>query len=150
MLPTVQLPTVATPSPPVVAVAPVTLPPPDPTAKVTVALGTGRLAASRTSTAGGTFTAYPTSAFCASPAWTTTLAGGPIVADVARNRAGLPVMPDPVTVAYRVSIPGLPSSVHPPTVATPVAVVTTVPPVTLPLFRPGVNVTVALGMGLPN
>src|SRR5712692_10042700 len=112
MLPTVQLPTVATPSLPVVAVAPVTLPLPEPTANVTVALATGRPAVSRTSTAGGTFTAYPTSAFCASPAWMTTLAGGPIVADLARNATGLPVMADPVTVAYSVSIPGLASTVH--------------------------------------
>src|SRR3989442_6224332 len=39
---TVQLPTVATPSTPVVAFAPVTLPPPLDTAKVTATLGTGR------------------------------------------------------------------------------------------------------------
>src|SRR2546427_4497867 len=49
---TVQLPTVATPSLPVVAFAPVMLPPPLATANVTATLGTGRLAASRTTTAG--------------------------------------------------------------------------------------------------
>src|SRR6266550_795836 len=66
---TVQLPTVATPSTPVVAFAPVTLPPPLATAKVTATLGTGRLAASRTTTAGAMLRAYPLS-----PVWPSPLA----------------------------------------------------------------------------
>src|SRR2546422_8190817 len=61
---TVQLPTVATPSTPVVAFAPVTLPPPLDTAKVTGTLGTGKLPASRTRTAGAMLRAYPMS-----PVW---------------------------------------------------------------------------------
>src|SRR5438552_18611226 len=64
---TVQLPTVATPSLPVVAFAPVTLPPPLATAKVTATLGTGKLAASRTTTAGAMLRAYPMSPVWPSP-----------------------------------------------------------------------------------
>src|SRR6266550_4145136 len=56
---TVQLPTVATPSAPVVAFAPVTLPPPLATANVTATLGTGRLAASRTTAAVSVFSPAP-------------------------------------------------------------------------------------------
>jgi hypothetical protein len=43
VLPSLQLPTVATPEASVVAVPPVTLPPPEATAKVTVAFSTGLL-----------------------------------------------------------------------------------------------------------
>ena len=94
-LPTVQLPTVAMPLPLVVGLAPVTLPPPESTAKATAAPATRLLYWSRTCTAGRT----ATDVFCAarweSPAWTATEAGGPAFA-VAVNAA---VSPPPVTVA---------------------------------------------------
>src|SRR5712691_1228091 len=132
LAPTVQLPTVATPSLPVVAVRPVALPPPVATANVTWTPPTGMFDASRTSTAGLMLRAYPTRPVWPSPPCTTTDAGGPGVCTVARKVAGLPVTPEPVTVAYSVSVPGLKSTVHPPTVPTPAEAVTTVPPVTLP------------------
>src|SRR3989442_6389202 len=148
LAPAVQPPTVATPSLPVVMVAgPFTLPPPVATVKVTCTPGTGMPLPSVTRTAGAKLSAYPTRPIWPSPACTTTDAGGPGVATVARNLAGLPVIP--VTVAYNVSVPGLTSTVHPPTVPTPVEAVTPVPPVTLPLFCPAANVTVALGTALP-
>src|SRR3989449_2707997 len=150
LVPSVQLPTVAMPSLPVVVVGPVTPPPPVATAKVTWTPGTGMPLPSLRRTAGAKLTGYPTRPVWPSPDCATTDAGGPGVATVARNLAGFPVMPEPVTVAYRVSAPGLPSTVHPPTVATPVAVVCTVPPVTLPLFNPAAKATVTFGTGLPN
>src|SRR5204862_2581980 len=65
---TVQRPPLATPSLPALACAPVTPPPPLSTAKVTATLGTGKLAASRTTTAGAMLRAYPVSPVCPSPA----------------------------------------------------------------------------------
>src|SRR5262245_57802784 len=75
--PRVQLPTVAIPSGPVVATAPVSPPPPPVTANVTEAPATGVPPASRTITAGATGTAVPTVADCPSPAETATDAGAP-------------------------------------------------------------------------
>src|SRR2546428_4246783 len=91
---TVQLPTVATPSTPVVAFAPVTLPPPLATAKVTATLGTGRLAASRTTTAGAMLRAYPMSPVWPSPGPADTLAGAAGRTAVAANETGVPAVPE--------------------------------------------------------
>ena len=78
VVPRVQLPTVAKPAALVVAVAPVTLPPPLATANVTVAPDTAAPNPSVTTTAGGTATAVPTSADCPSlPATFTMFAGTP-------------------------------------------------------------------------
>jgi len=59
VVPRVQLPTVAIPLTLVVWLAPVTLPPPVATAKVTLTPATGLFAASRTITDGATATAEP-------------------------------------------------------------------------------------------
>src|SRR5574341_323176 len=67
-VPRVQLPTVAMPAASVVALAPVMLPPPDATAKVTAIPGTGLLYWSWTITDGGVATAVPTVALWPSPA----------------------------------------------------------------------------------
>jgi hypothetical protein len=68
--PRVQLPIVAIPLALVVWVAPVTLPPPEATAKVTVIPATGLLRASRTRTLGAIGTADPAGAVWLLPAWT--------------------------------------------------------------------------------
>src|SRR5256712_13347867 len=102
---TVQLPTVATPSTPVVAFAPVTLPPPLDTAKVTATLGTGKLPASRTTTAGAMLRAYPMSPVWPSPGPADTLAGAPGWTALAVNVNGLPGMPQPPAVAGSVFCP---------------------------------------------
>ncbi len=75
--PSVQRPTVAMPSAPVVAFAPVRLPLPDATAKVTGTPGTGVPPPSRTTTAGSTGTGSPAVADCPSPAAGATAAGAP-------------------------------------------------------------------------
>src|SRR6266705_1019934 len=129
---TVQLPTVATPSTPVVAFAPVTLPPPLATANVTATLGTGKLAASRTTTAGAMLRAYPVSPVSPSPGPADTLAGAPGCTAVAVNVTGLPVIPEPATVAVSVFCPVPAPSVQRPTVATPFASAWVAPPDTIP------------------
>src|SRR5436309_2096885 len=77
--PSVQLPTVAIPLAFVVALPPVTLPPPAVTANVTPTPATGLLCASVTSTAGGVATALPAIALCASPALFVIDVGAPAV-----------------------------------------------------------------------
>src|SRR4051812_31310683 len=78
--PSVQLPTVAIPLAFVVAVPPVTLPPPVATVNVTVAPGTGLPFASLMSTDGAVATAVPAIADCASPALFVIEAAAPTVA----------------------------------------------------------------------
>src|SRR5438132_5197541 len=136
---TVQLPTVATPSTPVVAFAPVTLPPPLDTAKVTATLGTGKLPASRTTTAGAILSAYPMSPVWPSPGPADTLAGAPGCTAVAVKVTGMPVMPEPATVAGSVFCPGPAPSVQRPTVAPPLAPVWVAPPDTVPPAPGGAN-----------
>src|SRR5207302_7642227 len=87
-VPSVQLPTTATPEAFVVTVAPVSVPPPEVTANATVAEGLGFPKPSFTITAGGVATAVPCAAVWASPACTATLAGAPAVA-VAWNTAAV-------------------------------------------------------------
>src|SRR5256885_3897895 len=96
---TVQLPTVATPSLPVVAFAPVMLPPPLATANVTATLGTGRLAASRTTTAGAMLRAYPMSPVWPSPGPADTLAGAHGRTPPAGKGARVPAVPQPPPLA---------------------------------------------------
>src|SRR6058998_1773338 len=146
---TVQLPTVATPSLPVVAFAPVTLPPPLTSANVTATLGTGKLAASRTTTAGAMLRAYPVSPVWPSPGPADTLAGAPGCTAVAVNVTGLPVMPEPATVAVSVFSPAPGPSVQRPTVATPFASVWVAPPDTVPPPAVAANVTVTPGTWSP-
>src|SRR5438067_180388 len=69
VVPRVQLPTAAIPLASVVWVAPVTLPPPEPGAKVTDTPETGLPNGSVTITDGGTGTALPAGACCALPPW---------------------------------------------------------------------------------
>src|SRR5437879_891951 len=146
---TVQLPTVATPSTPVVAFAPVTLPPPLATAKVTATLGTGRLAASRTTTAGGMLRAYPMSPVWPSPGPADTLAGALGCTAVAVKVTGLPVIPEPATVAVSVFSPAPGPSVQRPTVATPFPSVWVAPPDTVPPPAVAANVTATPGTWSP-
>src|SRR5205809_3800062 len=62
---------------------------------------------------------------------------------------GLPLIPDPATVAVSVFVPTVVLSVQLPTVAIPLPFVVWVPPVTLPLPAAGANVTVTPCTGLP-
>ena len=75
IVPSVQLPTTAIPDTFVVAVPPVTEPPPLATANVTVTPLTGRLLASRTTTVGGVATPVPTDVDWALPVTIATTAG---------------------------------------------------------------------------
>ena len=145
--PSAHFPTCATPLPLAVAIPPVTLPPPEATAKVTVAFGTGLFPASVTRTAGLTLAPKPTSPGRLLPAYRATWAGAPIASEVAVKATGLPAIPVPVTVATSVSVPTLPS-VQLPTVATPLALVTWVAPVIEPLPAGTENVTPTPGTGL--
>ena len=123
---TVQLPTVAMPLVPVVIVSPVTLPPPPVTANVTSLLGTGKPSESTTSTAGGTFKAYPMSPVWPFPAVTMSCLGAPGTTPVAWNFTG-PV-PDTVAISVLLPVP----TVQLPTVAMPLPFVVGLAPVTLP------------------
>src|SRR5437773_2694617 len=89
LAPSVQLSTVATPAALVVWEAPVTLPPPEATAKVTLAPGTTLASASRSSTDGATTTAVPAWALWLLPPFTTIEAGAPAVIVNAVLVAGL-------------------------------------------------------------
>src|SRR5204862_33867 len=124
-----------------VAFAPVTLPPPLATAKVTATLGTGRLAASRTTTAGAMLRAYPVSPVWPSPGPADTLAGALGCTAVAVKVTGLPVIPEPATVAVSVFSPAPGPSVQRPTVATPFPSVWVAPPDTVPPPAVAANVT---------
>ena len=66
------------------------------------------------------------------------------------NVTGLPVIPEPVTVAVSVLllVPGVGPRVHDPTVAMPEAFVVAVPPVTLPPPVATANVTCTPATGL--
>ena len=68
---------------------------------------------------------------------------------MAVKAAGLPLIPDPVTVALSVSVPTLPS-VQLPTVATPLAFVVWLGPVTEPFPAVVANITAVPGFGLLN
>ena len=79
VIPSVQLPTVAIPLALVIWFAPVMLPPPPASAKVTATPWTGLPLASFTITDGGTATAVPVVAVCWSPAFTAIWVAAPAV-----------------------------------------------------------------------
>src|SRR5262249_57052495 len=80
---TVQDATVARPSTPVTALAPLTIPPPTDTANVTCCPASGVPVMSFTSTDGATFSGAPTRPCCASPAFATTTGPDPATTAVA-------------------------------------------------------------------
>jgi hypothetical protein len=146
VLPSVQLPTVAIPLPFVVALAPVTLPPPDATANVTLTPLTGLPPASFTITLGGVATAEPAFAVCPSPPFRAIDAGGAAVA-VAVNVTGLPDRLPLEAVSEFAPTEG--PSVQLPTVAMPLPFVVVVRPVALPPPDATANVTLTPPTGLP-
>ena len=142
----VQLPTVATPLALVVWLPPVIVPFPGATANVTVTCATGFPFASRTITDGGDVTAVPAVAVWLVGLFAAIVAAAPAV-PVAVNVTGLPdKVPD---VAVSVFCPAVAFSVQLPTVATPLALVVWLPPVTAPLPAAGVKVTVTPATGFP-
>jgi hypothetical protein len=142
--PSVHEPTVAMPAAFVDAVAPVTDPPPDTTAKVTDTPDAGLPLASLTMTDGGIGTALPATALWLSPAFFASEAAAPAV-DVAVNATGV----RPPKVALTTLVPVVGPSVHEPTVAIPEAPEVTVAPETDPPPPTTANDTVAPLIGDP-
>src|SRR5205823_5190466 len=140
--------TVAIPLAPVVTgVVGVTVPPPDPTANVTLTPPTGLPFASRTTTEGAIGTADPAVADWPFPALIAIWLAVPAV-PVAVNVTGLPV--SPVAVAVSVFGPAVGPPVHDVTAAIPLAfVVTGVVGVTVPPPEATANVTLTPSTGLP-
>ena len=129
--PKTQEPTAAFPLASVVRVAAVTLPAPAVTAKLTMTPATPCLLWSRTVTAGGTRTAVPTIALWLVGEFAAMLAGTGAV-PVALKVTGLPVTPEPATVAVSVLVPGTDPRVHSVSVAFPAESVVCDSPVRLP------------------
>jgi hypothetical protein len=125
--PSVQLPTVATPDAFVTCDPPVNVPPPLATANITVIPLTGLPFASRTVTEGGTATAVPVGAVCASPAVFVIAAADPAT-EVAVNVMGARLPVEAITVFVPTVVP----KVQLVTVATPDEFVTAGEPVTEP------------------
>src|SRR5205085_2398979 len=177
VVPRVQVPTVAMPLEFVVCSAPVTLPPPDAGANVTLTPCTGLLLASRTITEGGvpppdamrrptTIPAWLTRLPDASCSWITgccwkaiPLCTVPDGCVAMASRVAVPAVPVAVKVtglpasdpeaAVNVFDPAVGPSVHAVTAATPSApVVTGLVGVTLPPPVPGANVTATPATGL--
>src|SRR2546421_3625 len=134
---------------PVGAFAPVMPPPPLATANVTATLGTGRLAASRTTTAGAMLRAYPVSPVWPSPGPADTLAGAPGCTARAANVTGVAGMAAPPPIPQSGLSPAPGPSVQRPTVATPFASVWVAPPDTVPPPAVAANVTVTPGTWSP-
>jgi hypothetical protein len=147
VVPSVHPVTAATPLLPVrTAVVGATVPPPEATANVTLTLATGLLKASRTMTAGGVATAFPTVALWLLPAYTAIVAAT-AAAPVAVKTTGLPV--SPLAAARRVSAPAWFASVQLPIAAIPLLpVVTGFVPLRVP--SAAVNVTLVPETGLLN
>ena len=141
-LPRVQ-PTDAMPLPFVVALAAVTLPPPDATANATLTPLTGLPPASFTITLGGVATAEPAFAVCPSPPFRAIDAGGPATAVAVKVTDKLPLE------AVSVFGPAVAPSVQLPTAAMPLPSVTALVAVALPPPDATANVTVTPLMGLP-
>src|SRR4051812_33307939 len=144
VLPSVQLPRVATPLELVVTTPStgVAVPPPLATAKVTLTPLRGLSCASVIVTAGRIATALPAVALCPSPADFVMFAGAPAV-PVAVNVA----VSEPV-VAVNVFAPAVAPTVHVPSVAMPDALVVVAAPVTLPPPLATANVTFTPATGL--
>ena len=103
-VPRVQLPTAAKPLLSVATlVAPVTLPPPVATAKLTMTPETGLLYESLTTTVGAVVTAVPAVADCALPVLTATLLAAPVV----RVMAVVLVNAVPPTLGVMVTLPAV-------------------------------------------
>jgi hypothetical protein len=118
VVPSVQPPTVAIPSAPVVWLPPLIVPPPDATANVTATPETALALASVAFTAGLVLSVDATVAVWLLPAFIKITLAGPGF-PVAVKVTGLPVRPDAVAVS--VFIPAVVPSVQPPTVAIPSA-----------------------------
>jgi hypothetical protein len=142
--PRVQPPTVAIPEAFVVAVAPVTVPPPLATVKVTATSGFGFPFTSLMITDGATATALPAAAVWLSPPFFASEAAGPAVDVAVKTTAGS--VPE---VAVTVFGPAIVPSVQDPTVATPASLLVTVAPATDPPPAVTANVTAMPGIGEP-
>lgn len=142
--PSVHEPTVAMPDAFVVCDAPLTLPPPDPTANVTLTPGDGWPVVVVTSTEGGTATLVPAGAVCPSPVLTLMVDAGDAV-PVAANVTGA----RPATVAVTELTPAAAPSVHDPTEAIPNELVIAAAPVTDPEPETTAKVTMIPGVTLP-
>src|SRR5213083_3754859 len=128
------------------AVAGLTVPPPDATAKRTGTPAVGLSNWSRTSTAGGVATAVPTVAACVAPAWIVSCVATSAVA-VAVNVTGLPVPAVAVSVLAPADVP----SVQDVIMAIPFAsVLTAVAGLTVPLPDATAKRTGTPAVGLSN
>ena len=145
-VPSVQLPSDATPDPFEVALTPVMLPPPDPTANVTGTPATGLPDASRTITLGATATSAPAVPVVLPPLSAICVAA--LVKPVAAMVSGDP--PSVPLVAVSVFAPTNGPRVHDPSTATPCAFVACVSPVADPPPEATAKVTVTPGTGLLN
>src|SRR4029450_10803965 len=123
--PRTHWPAVAIPLASVVWVPPVTVPPPEVTAKVTATPGSWLPLLSRTITEGGVATAVPSRALCVVGEFAAILESLRGTA-VARKKTGLLVTPDPVTCASTVLAPVAGPRVQDCTVAAPFASVVVV------------------------
>src|SRR5204863_5253298 len=139
----VQLPTVATPLPLVVCLAPVIVPFPAATANVTATCATGFPFASFAITDGGEPTAVPTVADWLVALFAASVAAAPAVA------VALKVTGDPAPVACTVCVPAVVPSVQV-VVAMPLPLLVDVVGLTEPLPVAGVHVTVTPATGLLN
>src|SRR5216117_1220385 len=129
------------------AVAGLTVPLPDATAKRTGTPAVGLSNWSRTSTAGGVAIAVPTVAACVSPAWIVTCVASPAV-PVAVKVTGVPV---PAAVAVSVLLPAVVPSVHDVIVAIPFAsVLTAIAGLTVPPPDATAKRTCTPAVGLSN
>src|SRR5437773_1875572 len=128
------------------AVAGLTVPLPDATAKRTGTPAVGLSNWSRTSSAGGVATAVPTVADCVLPAWIVSCVAWPAV-PVAVNVTGLPVPMEAVSVLPPAVVPSVQAVVA----AIPLASVdTAVSGLTVPPPDVTANVTATPATGLPN
>src|SRR5438309_188823 len=143
-VPSVQLPTVATPLASVVAFGPVTEPPPEPTEKVTATPETGLPWLSVTSTDGAVATLWFTVAVWPSPPLIESAPAAPAVPVAWKVTLNEPA------VAVSVFAPAVVPSFQVPTVATPAASVVALVPVAEPPPEATAKVTAAFGTGLPN
>src|SRR5213592_3451585 len=128
------------------AVAGLTVPLPDATAKRTGTPAVGLSNWSRTSTAGGVATAVPTVADCVFPTWIVSCVAAPVV-PMAVNVTGLPVPMEAVRVLFPADVP----SVQDEAVAIPfTSVITAVAGLTVPLPDATAKRTGTPAVGLSN
>ncbi len=142
-VPSFHEPTVAMPLPALVAFAPVSEPPPEPIAKVTETPATGLPYWSAIETDGAVETVVSTVAVWLSPASSAIEAAAPAT-PVAWNV----IEARPVELTEMVLAPALVPSCHEPTVATPLASVVALPPVSEPPPEPIEKATATPATGL--